>query len=47
MSAPMTNHSGERLAAAVTQVGGLGSFAGIHSAGPDYVRETTNSVWRH
>ena len=44
MSAPMTNHSGGRLAAAVTQAGGLGSFAGIHSDGPDYVREQIRYV---
>ena len=39
MSAPMTNHSGGRLAATVSQAGGLGSFAGIHSDGPDFVQE--------
>ena len=38
MSAPMTNHSGGRIAAAVSQAGGLGSFGGINSAGPDWVR---------
>ena len=35
----MTNQSGGRLAAAVSQAGGLGSFGGIHSDGPDWVRE--------
>ena len=39
MSAPMTNHSGGRLAAAVSQAGGLGSFGGIHQAGVDWLRE--------
>ena len=39
MSSPMTNHSGGRLAAAVSQAGGLGSFGGINPAGPDWVRE--------
>ena len=44
MSAPMTNHSGGRLAAAVSQAGGLGSFGGIHSAGPDFVREQVRYI---
>lgn len=44
MSAPMTNHSGGQLAAAVSQAGGLGSFGGIHSAGPDYVREQVRYI---
>jgi nitronate monooxygenase len=39
MSAPMTNHSGGQLAAAVSRAGGLGSFGGIHPGGPDWVRE--------
>ncbi len=39
MSSPMTNHSGGQLAVAVSQAGGLGSFGGIHPAGPDWVRE--------
>ena len=44
MSSPMTNHSGGRLAAAVSQAGGLGSFGGIHSAGPDFVREQVKYI---
>ena len=44
MSAPMSNHSGGRLAAAVSQAGGLGSFGGIHSAGPDYIREQVRYI---
>ena len=44
MSAPMSNHSGGRLAAAVSQAGGLGSFGGIHSDGPDYVREQVRYI---
>lgn len=43
----MTNHSGGRLAAAVSEAGGLGSFAGIHSAGPDYVREQVKYIRSH
>ena len=39
MSAPMTNHCGGRLAAAVSQAGGLGSFGGINDGGPDWVRQ--------
>ena len=44
MSAPMTNHSGGQLAAAVSQAGGLGSFGGIHPAGPDFVRAVKRSA---
>ena len=44
MSAPMTNHSGGQLAAAVSQAGGLGTFAGIHPGGPDYVGEQVNFI---
>jgi len=39
MSAPMALHSGGRLAAAVSNAGGLGAFGGINPAGPDWVRE--------
>ena len=35
MSAPMSNHSGGRLAAAVSQAGGLGTFGGSNDFGPD------------
>jgi nitronate monooxygenase len=44
MSAPMSNHSGGRLAAAVSSAGGLGSFGGINSAGPDWVREQVRHI---
>ena len=44
MSAPMTNHSGGRLAAAVSHAGGLGSFGGIHPDGPDFVREQVKYI---
>ena len=44
MSAPMTNHSGGRLAAAVSQAGGLGSFGGIHPEGVDWVLEQLGLV---
>lgn len=45
MSAPMAMHSGGRLAAAVSQAGGLGSFGGIHrSEGPDWVRRHVELV---
>ena len=39
MSAPMSNHSGGRLAAAVSQAGGLGTFGGSNDFGPDWIRE--------
>lgn len=39
MSAPMSNHSGGRLAAAVSLVGGLGTFGGSNSFGADWFRE--------
>ena len=38
MSAPMAMHSGGTLAAAVSAAGGLGSFGGITTEGPDWVR---------
>ncbi len=45
MSAPMALHSGGRLAAAVSQAGGLGSFGGINPfAGHDWVREQVRYV---
>ena len=44
MSAPMTNHSGGRLAAGVSLAGGLGSFGGINPAGPDWVREQVRYI---
>ncbi len=39
MSAPMSNHSGGRLAAAVSRFGGLGSFGGSNDFGPDWMRQ--------
>jgi nitronate monooxygenase len=39
MSAPMANHSGGRLAAAVSAGGGLGTFGGINPGGPDWIRQ--------
>ncbi len=38
MSAPMSNHSGGRLAAAVSLAGGLGAFGGSNDLGPDWLR---------
>ncbi len=43
-SSPMTNHSGGRLAAAVSQAGGLGTFGAIHPDGSDWVREQINYI---
>src|SRR3954447_10777562 len=37
MSAPMANHSGGTLAAAVSAAGGLGAFGGLNPGGPDWV----------
>ena len=39
MSAPMSNHSGGRLGAAVSVAGGLGTFGGSNGFGPDWFRE--------
>ena len=39
MSAPMSNHSGGQLAAAVSLAGGLGTFGGTNDLGPDWLRE--------
>ncbi len=39
MSAPMSNHSGGRLAAAVSRAGGLGSFGGSNDFGSGWLRE--------
>jgi nitronate monooxygenase len=44
MSAPMSLHSGGRLAAAVSQAGGLGLFGGTNPTGPDWVREQIRYV---
>ena len=39
MSAPMSNHSGGQLAAAVSVAGGLGAFGGTNDFGPEWLRE--------
>lgn len=39
MSAPMSNHSGGRLAAAVCQAGGLGTFGGSNNFGSEWFTE--------
>lgn len=39
MSAPMANHSGATLAAAVSNAGGLGTFGAINAGGEPWVRE--------
>ncbi len=39
MSAPMSNHSGGRLAAAVSLGGGLGTFGGTNDFGPQWMRQ--------
>ena len=39
MSAPMSNHSGGHLAAAVSLAGGLGTFGGTNDFGPEWLRE--------
>ena len=47
MSAPMALHSGGTLAAAVSAIGGLGSFGGIHpSKGPDWMRAEVATIRR-
>ena len=38
MSAPMSNHSGGRLAAAVSRAGGLGAFGGTNTFGAHWMR---------
>jgi len=44
MSAPMANHSGGRLAAAVSRAGGLGTFGGTNREGADWVRDQVGLV---
>ena len=39
MSAPMSNHSGGELAAAVSAAGGLGTFGGANGFGPGWLRQ--------
>ncbi|MDE2938307.1 MAG: nitronate monooxygenase [Chloroflexota bacterium] len=44
MSAPMSNHSGGQLAAAVSKAGGLGTFGGTNDLGPDWLREQLDYI---
>ncbi len=44
MSAPMSNHSGGRLAAAVCQAGGLGTFGGSNNFGSEWFAEQIRIV---
>ena len=44
MSAPMSNHSGGQLAAAVSLAGGLGTFGGTNDFGPEWLREQLSHV---
>ena len=44
MSAPMSNHSGGILAAAVSMAGGLGTFGGTNRFGPDWLKEQMEFV---
>jgi nitronate monooxygenase len=45
MSAPMAMHSGGRLAAAVSKVGAIGSFGGVHQTkGPDWLHAEAEYV---
>ncbi len=39
MSAPMSNHSGGKLASAVSDAGGLGTFGGTNGFGPSWLRQ--------
>ena len=39
MNAPMSNHSGGQLAAAVSEAGSLGTFGGTNDFGPEWLRE--------
>lgn len=44
MSAPMSNHSGGRLAAAICQAGGLGTFGGSNGFRADWMREQIEHI---
>ena len=44
LSAPMSNHSGGQLAAAVSLAGGLGTFGGTNDLGPEWLREQISHV---
>jgi nitronate monooxygenase len=47
MSAPMANHSGGTLAAAVSKAGGLGTFGAINPRGADWIKEQVDFVRSH
>ena len=44
MSAPMSNHSGGQLAAAVSKAGGLGTFGGTNDLGHEWLRHQLDFV---
>ena len=44
MSAPMSGHSGSRLAASVSLAGGLGTFGGTNELGPEWLRQQISQV---
>lgn len=44
MSAPMSNHSGGRLAAAVSTAGGLGTFGGSNGFGQEWFQEQIDAT---
>lgn len=44
MSAPMSNHSGGQLAAAVSLAGGLGTFGGTNDFGTEWLREQISHI---
>lgn len=44
MSAPMSNHSGGQLAAAVCNAGGLGAFGGSNGFGEDWFRQQIAAI---
>ena len=44
MSAPMSGHSGSRLAASVSLAGGLGTFGGTNELGPEWLRQQISHV---
>ena len=44
MSAPMSNHSGGQIAAAVSLAGGLGTFGGTNDFGPEWLSEQIANI---
>ena len=44
MSAPMSNHSGGRLAAAISVAGGLGTFGGSNNFGRDWFKQQIDFI---